>query len=84
MFAIIVIYMILRYASLEAQYTFRIIYTVWFFICILVMCIHLAIIFYQMNQLMRHSQQQSVKNVQKRVSYTINAKMFICSFSSLS
>ena len=73
---IIVTYASLRYAQSPVQNVFRYIYPSWILVCIVIMLIHLSIIFYQMNKLIKQSQQQSVKNAQKRVSQIFRSLIF--------
>lgn len=67
MMLILLAYMIIRFSGLQEQYILRIVYVVWYLLCIVIMCIHLSIIFYQMNTLMKVSKQDSVKQAQTRV-----------------
>lgn len=68
-------YLILRYVNVPEQTPLRIVFTVWICTMLLIMLCFLAIIFYQMAQLMKNTQQESVKMAQKKV-------IFFCNFLS--
>jgi nitrogen fixation/metabolism regulation signal transduction histidine kinase len=61
-------YLILRYINVPEQTPLRIVFTVWYGFMLVIMLCFLAVIFYQMAQLMKNSHQESVKLAQKKVS----------------
>lgn len=60
-------YLILRYLNVPEQTPLRIVFTVWICFMLFIMLCFLAVIFYHMAQLIKNSQQESVKMAQRKV-----------------